>query len=692
MAKLPTFIALVIILFASVWAMRKIGAELSPALALKSIDLEGATKLAASGDFTMTAPKFPGNFTWLNSKPLGEKDLRGRVVLLDFWTYCCINCMHIIPDLKYLEEKYKDDPSVGIGVHSAKFDNEENAENIRHAILRYGVKHPVVVDTGMRIWTEYGVHAWPTLVLVTPDGKIAGSVSGEGNRDTLDEAVATLLAAYGKENKLADGPPEISPESFESDTGLFFPGKVFFDGSEQRLFVSDSGNHRIIVADAVGEVLDIAGSGIEGFKDGLFGDAEFRRPQGLALDGSILYVADTENHAIRKLDLVARTVETVAGTGRQMLWGGQGGPGRETDISSPWDVLLSGRVLYIAMAGSHQIWSYNLDSGRVDVFAGSGREARADGLRLTAAFAQPSGLALLDGKLYVADSEISSIREIDLAKGNVKTVAGGDLFDFGDVDGAGDRVRFQHPLGVAALGGAIYVADSYNHKVRRLDPKTREVSSYSGTGKPGYKDGELEQAAYSEPGGISAGAGKLYLADTNNHLIRVVDVKNQAVSTLKFPDLKDRGPKQKQQENVDSAYWAGYLSKQDFWAGAIPIKPGFGNGKSVLYVDLSFPDGWHLNEGLPVTIILDGGDAGIEFYNTKFDFPAKGLKPPVVIPFDVTGVGKIESAKLYVQVSGLYCDDEETVCVPFEQKYSIALSGYKKGTVNIVAEISEPDL
>ena len=209
----------------------------------------------------------------------------------------------------------------------------------------------------------------------------------------------------------------------------------------------------------------------------------------MALDGSNLYVADTENHLVRRLDLKTKTVETVAGTGQQAREYFRQGPARTIELSSPWDLQLVGRQLYIAMAGTHQIWKLDLEKQEVSTFAGSGREARLDGPLLEAGFAQPSGITTDGKRLYIADSESNIIRAIDIAAGQVETLVGGDLFDFGDVDGSGDEVRLQHPLGVVALGDRVLVADTYNHKIKQLDPKARTVKTLLGTGKPGQVDG-----------------------------------------------------------------------------------------------------------------------------------------------------------------------------------------------------------
>ena len=494
---------------------------------------EGINAVMSEKNEGVGAPEFPAGFKWINSEPLSLAELRGNVVLLDFWTYCCINCMHIIPDLKYLERKYAGKPFVVIGVHCPKFDNEGEYENVVNAVKRYGIAHPVVLDEGTRIWDAYGVRAWPTLVVISPDGDIVAQVAGEGHRDAIDEVVGSLLDEYGRAGKLTQNPVSYRPDATESDTGLFFPGKIEVDEPNKRLFVSDSGNNRILVLGKNGSIKDVIGTGREGYVNGTFEEARFARPQGIAVDDDKLYIADTENHTIRLANLSGRTVETIAGTGEQTMAGGMAGDRAiHTALSSPWDLELVGRELYIAMAGQHMIYVLNLDTGKFARFAGNGYEARGDGLRTMASFAQPSGIAYANETMFVADSEISCIRAIDFRTQQVKTLVGGDLFDFGDIDGIGDKARLQHPLGVAVLNGFVFVADSYNHKIRRLNPDTREITAFAGTGEAGYMDGTLSEALFNEPGGICAANGVLYVADTNNHRIRIVDPDAGAVTTL----------------------------------------------------------------------------------------------------------------------------------------------------------------
>ena len=491
------------------------------------------------------APELEGGTAWLNSAgPVRLADLKGHIVLLDFWTLCCINCIHTLPDLAKLEAKY---PGilVVIGVHSPKFPNEKETESIRKAILRYEVAHPVVNDAEMAIWRRYGVQSWPTLVLIDPEGNIHRIGSGEGLYSALDAEIGKLVQTYRAKKMLDEKPKRFELARF-TETGaspLFFPGKVLADQKSNRLFIADSTHHRIVITDLDGKKIAIAGTGQSGMTDGPFDKATFSDPQGMALGDGVLYVADRKNHAIRRLNLKDLTVQTCAGTGQQERYArGQGGPARTTGLNSPWDLLLQGRKLYIAMAGHHQIWTLDLDKNRVDLFAGDGRENRRDGSLAEAEFAQPSGLTT-DGKtLWVADSETSSIRAVSLmGKGEVKTLVGRALFTFGDVDGVGNDVRLQHALGVAYKDGKLYVADTYNSKIKVLDPATRSCKTFVGE-----RGGGAEASTFNEPGGLSFAGNKLYIADTNGHRIRVVDMTTREVTTLglqgveapKLPEVK----------------------------------------------------------------------------------------------------------------------------------------------------------
>jgi thiol-disulfide isomerase/thioredoxin/sugar lactone lactonase YvrE len=483
------------------------------------------------------APELEGGTAWLNSAgPLHLRDLRGKIVLLDFWTLCCINCIHTLPDLDRLEKKHPNELVI-IGIHSAKFDNEKSTESIRKAILRYEITHPVVNDSQMRIWDTYDVKSWPTLCLIDPEGYLVGQGSGEGLYEALDERIAALIKEHRARKTLNERPLRFQlPRLGErGDSPLFFPGKVLADAPSNRLFIADSTHHRIVITNLGGRKIAVAGAGDPGSDDGPFARARFNDPQGMALDGDTLYVADRKNHLIRALDLKGATVRTVAGTGSQGHDQDEGGRARKVALNSPWDLLLHAGKLLIAMAGHHQIWVLDVAGDRIEPYAGRGRENIRDGPLAAACFAQPSGLASDGTTLYVADSEVSAIRALPLdGKGEVRTLVGEGLFTFGDVDGEGDQVRLQHALGVACHGGKVYVADTYNSKIKELNPTTRTCRTLRG----GEAEGWLAGQVFNEPGGISCAADKLYVADTNAHRIRVVDLKSRAVSTLRLQGVR----------------------------------------------------------------------------------------------------------------------------------------------------------
>lgn len=513
-------------------------------------DPAGETRQGSTFEGTVNAPDFPPGAEWLNtSHPLSISALRGKVVLLDFWTFCCINCMHVIPDLKKLEAKYPRELVV-IGVHSAKFNTEKDTDNIRKAVLRYEIGHPVINDKDFVVWRSYGVRAWPTLYLIDPLGKIVSSTSGEGIYDRFDRLIGAMVRRFDAREQIDRRPLHFDVEQQLRPAGvLAFPGKIAADEKSQRLFVTDSNHNRVLVASLSGEVLDVIGDGARGLKDGDPASAQFFRPQGSCFDAAqnVLYVADTENHAIRKIDLKNRTVETLAGNGHQASHFNTGGIGKDIELNSPWDLVLNADTLYIAMAGSHQIWTLNLTTREARVFAGTGQEGILDGPPHGCALAQPSGITTDGARLYFADSEGSAVRQTDLGgAGQVKTLIGRGLFEFGDVDGQYPAARLQHPIGVAWHGGYVYVADTYNNKIKRVNPRTREVETFIGAGQVGMKDGPARAATLNEPTGLCFANDRMFIADANNHRIRIYDFKSGELSTLTLRGLETlpsgRGP------------------------------------------------------------------------------------------------------------------------------------------------------
>jgi thiol-disulfide isomerase/thioredoxin len=458
----------------------------------------------------VNAPEINTQYGWLNTdKTYSIKDFRGKILLLDFWTFGCINCQHIIPDLKKLEQEYAKELVV-VGVHSAKFESEKTNNNIRKAILKFGIEHPVVNDADYKVWEGYGVKAWPTVVLISPDGKVVGQHAGEGVYKPVKQNIELLLKQYG--DKINREPIAFKLEkSKEANTFLKFPSKMVND-EDGNIWFADSGNNRVLKINADGKVLEVIGKGTEGFQDGDFSSATFYEPHGLALKGNALYIADTKNNSIRKVDLATKKVETVAGDGEMGYYFFNDKWDVPVKPNSPWDLLIDGEAMYIANAGNHQVLKMDLATNKVTRFAGTGREALANGSLKESAFNQPSGLTKIGDILYVADPEASAVRAIDLKKQTVITPLGKGLFDFGDKDGDVDDALLQHCVGVTAKDGKIYIADTYNGKIKILDLKNERVSTLV--------------AGLNEPNDILFVDNQMWISDTNNHQLVKVDLKN----------------------------------------------------------------------------------------------------------------------------------------------------------------------
>ena len=622
------------------------------------------------------APELNGGKSWLNTdKPLSLQALKGKIVLLDFWTYGCINCIHIIPDLKRLEAKYGNQLVV-IGVHSAKFENEGETENIRKIILRYEIEHPVVNDANFKIWEQYAVRAYPTQVLIDPSGYIIGTYIGEGHSQKVDEAIGKTADEFRKKGQLNETPLKFALESAKvGNLPLAFPGKVLADEKSNRLFISDSNHNRIVITDLQGKLLETIGNGQAGLSDGDYSKATFKRPQGVALEGETLYVADTENHSIRRVNLKTKQVETITGDGKQAEWRSVGGDAKTSRLSSPWDVVKIGNALYIAMAGTHQIWKLDFSTQKVAPYAGTGGESRYDAAIDESEFAQPSGLVSDGKKLWIADSESNIIPEIDLQKATVATLVGGDLYEFGDKDGEGDDVRLQHPLGVILHEGKILIADTYNHKIKQLDTEKRIVKTFLGNGKSGQMDGTNPQ--FYEPGGLSIAKGKLFIADTNNHAVRVVDLQTKQVSTLKIAGLSS--PKEISDDAVSGSPNLKELKTE--------MQEISANSQNSLNFNVNLPKGYHINADAPSRFEITGEPKNIKLEKAKGKF----TQVPLSIPFQTMATGE---TKLNAKFTFYYCRDDNTgECLIKTLSWNVPLKILdKKGapnTVNLIGNVEQ---
>ncbi|MEL6345371.1 MAG: alkyl hydroperoxide reductase [Myxococcota bacterium] len=425
-----------------------------------------------------------------------------------------------------------------MGVHAAKFSTEKEADSVSRAIDRHQIRHPVVLDPTHDLWDRYAIRSWPTLVVLDVQGRIAWQQSGEVNRAALRAVIQGLLDEAREAGTL--GEAAWSRPSPAAHTGLLrHPGKVSVHpppiaqaaedadpfGADSRLYVADTGHHRILELVLVREggdwpkarLLRTFGDGQPGLVDGAPEAARFRMPQGMTRTEDTLWVADTDNHAIRAIDLNSGTVTTMAGTGHR----GEGidlsaRDPKQIALRSPWDVDAAtdndgAAIVLIAMAGTHQIWIFFPERGQIGPFIGSGVEEHVDGPPDQAALAQPSGMVLAGHYLFFVDSETSSVRAYRMDERHLGTLAGQGLFDFGDIDGKGDAVRLQHPLGITLGIQELYIADTFNHKIKTLRMRDGQVTTLAG-GDP---------QTLSEPGGLDRAGDFLIIADTNNHRLRI---------------------------------------------------------------------------------------------------------------------------------------------------------------------------
>ncbi|XP_064000428.1 NHL repeat-containing protein 2 [Pogoniulus pusillus] len=662
----------------------------------------------------LTVPELGGDLQWLNTEgPISlHKDLCGKVVVLDFFTYCCINCLHLLPDLHALEHQYSDkDGLIIVGVHSAKFPNEKVLDNIKSAVLRYNIVHPVVNDADATLWHELEVSCWPTLVILGPRGNMLFSLIGEGHREKLFLFTSVTLKFYKERGQIKDN--KIGIKLYKDSlppSPLLFPGKVTVDNSGERLVIADTGHHRILVTRKNGQILHIIGGPNSGNRDGRFLEAAFNSPQGIAIKNNVIYVADTENHLIRKIDLELELVTTVAGIGIPGFDKEGGAKGEEQPISSPWDVVFGNSVsgiqeddiLWIAMAGTHQIWALMLEGGKLPKgsdlkkgvclrFAGSGNEEnRNNAYPHKAGFAQPSGLSLASEEpwncLFVADSESSTVRTISLKDGAVKHLVGGErdplnLFAFGDVDGAGINAKLQHPLGVTwdKKRKLLYVADSYNHKIKVVDPKMKNCATLAGTGEASNIIGSsFTQSTFNEPGGlcVEENGRLMYVADTNNHQIKVLDLETRILSTLPILnpeacDVPDNLPVQKdKRRNLPKLP----KSAPNVQLPSVTVAPG----QTVQFLlKLTLPPDSKLNEEAPSAWFITAEDNTWLLQGQQCLYgEINDVSHQNIIPFELPKSCLSAEAILAIKVCLYYCSKGSSACmmkgISFNQPLQIA--------------------
>lgn len=574
--------------------------------------------------------------------------------------------MQNVAQLRRLQQRFPDDLVI-IGVHSAKFPTEKITDNIREAAMREGLNYPILNDADFKLWNAYNVHAWPTVVLIDPEGEIVGTESGEIEAEEYIPVLENMIRQHGGQAASEDRKGiHIRPAALAQPKRVFsYPSKLLISGNY--LYISDTSHHRIIEAhlnpgDNLAEIRRVFGRGEPGLVDGEAEQSAFQFPRGVSIMTGTLYVADTENHAIRAINLERGDVRTVAGTGEKGMGRVQGESPLDIPLRSPWAILgienATGEgenVLFIAMAGSHQIWVL-LNEKRLGIFAGNGREALVDGAAGEASFNQPSDLAIGMGHLVIADAEASAVRAISLTEEpKVFTLVGQGLFEFGDRDGIGPDVRLQHASGLAFGEGVIYIADTYNHKVKTLNPATGEVKTLIGTGKAGQRDGDFVKATLYHPEGLAVAGDKLYIADTNNHRIRIANLNEQKLSTLELTGLEILSG------NKSGASSRSQLETRITRLTPVEISPGV----FTITMKILIPEGYKLNEVAQSRIIVKANDTDAE-QDRILEIPPEGY---VTLEDEVYG-----DRELGLELILYYCQiEDQRLCMIYDETLTLPL-------------------
>ncbi len=526
---------------------------------------------------------------WVNvAEPLVPDDLHGRVVLLNFWRFGCADCLSEMEGIAQLEKIYGTQLVV-VGIHSWQFKEELSDEAISHAMVANGVQHPVANDANQAIAKAFRVTQWPTQILLNPRGGIEAVYAGEGHFDEMQAAIQRMA-------KLYSGHLRHDPVKLRGDNTVYtlldYPGGIAYlpmYRNAPALAVADTGHDRVVVSDLQGKVLEVIGSGAQGHSDGIFEDARFSRPEGVAVHGELVYIADTGNHLLRLANLSTRKVVTLAGTGALAA-----GPLKETQpaaksmLASPWALALwpDENHVAIAMAGNNQLWSYNVADKTVSLLAGSGDKGQQDGPAASAKLAQPSGLAALGNRLFFTDAQTSTLRVLE--KGQVKTLAGDAAGTAGYKTGPKGGGLMQHPMGLAAVGDMVFIADSYNHAIRAFDLKKGLLENLAGGGESGKANGAGSKASFSQPQGLAAQGGSLFVADTDNSAVRVVEVQGQKVSPLAVHEEAQKEPVALQEALPN-------VTETD------PIRLAM---QSPVRLNLKLKPGWHIHQEGPSYLAL----------------------------------------------------------------------------------------
>jgi peroxiredoxin len=464
--------------------------------------------------------ELPQELKWVNTdEAVSLAQLRGKAVILWFWTGSSIACEQQIRELRLLETKFHDGLAI-LGIHTPKHPAEADDEWLLKVSNRWHLRHPVANDREWLLWRQFGVESWPTMVLLDHDARLVGIYAGEGRRAELEIRIQEILDKAAEVDRRSYDSAPVSRRP-EPRAPLRFPTRIV--ASASNLYVADTGYNRILELGFDGRINRQFGSGNPGHWDARGTEAGFRNPVGLAIANDFLMVADTGNHCIRRVRLRSGDVETVAGNGQcERPTSTDISQPKNTSLASPVDLAVLNDQLYVAMAGAHQIWQLDMGRGSLSLFVGNGREDVVDGTGSFSSFAQPTGLAISQEHLYVLDASASSLRRVRLQDGRVSTLVPGGLFSDGNADGNGLGARMCHPTAIHAdnARGVLWIADSMNHKLRVYNIAKAELKTLN------------VNYGLQSPEGVCVAQQAVWIANTNAHEILKLDLKTGRLARL----------------------------------------------------------------------------------------------------------------------------------------------------------------
>jgi len=470
------------------------------------------------------APELSDALEWINVDPVRLSECGGRVVVLAFFNQASAYSQNLIDTLHHFALKHPQQLQV-IGIHVPKYPFEREAARVADGVGRLGIRFPVASDPNYVAWQHYGIHGWPSLAIIDAGGGLRQVLAGEVVPQLVEETLQPLLSEAPM--PLDGGPLAIAGRRQPGTATLHHPAGIAI--GEERLYIADAGHHQVLECNLHGRVLTRYGTGHAELVDGSPEECAFDAPHGLLLHREALYVADTGNHALRRINLRTGRVETLAGSGRPgTLTGPRIENPLEADLDRPWGLALDGERLYVSLAGQNQVWAWETSTGALVHVAGSGQFGHADGNARSARMAHPAGLAVLQNTLYILESGSASLRRLSFNDGQLRTLVGGGLFEFGHEDGPRERASLTCPQGLALQvdSPVLWLTDAGNDRVRTLRLGGGAVAT-----------ARIEHTLRG-PAAIASGAGAIWLVNTDAHQILRMDLESGEVAEVEVVDAQ----------------------------------------------------------------------------------------------------------------------------------------------------------